>query len=81
MTMRIDKEMVSRNLVPSRTKAQELIKSKLVLCNGKIIDKTNSKVVISSSWRRTKNGMIVLKARLIEYGIKIYSVTPFISRR
>ena len=41
MTMRIDKEMVSRNLVPSRTKAQELIKSKLVLCNGKIIDKTS----------------------------------------
>lgn len=41
MTMRIDKEMVSRNLVPSRTKAQELIKSKFVLCNGKIIDKTS----------------------------------------
>ena len=39
--MRIDKEMVSRNLVPSRTKAQELIKSKLVLCNGKTIDKTS----------------------------------------
>ena len=37
----------------------------------KIIDKTNSKVVISSSWRRTKNGMIVLKARLIEYGIHL----------
>ena len=42
--MRIDKEMVSRNLVPSRTKAQELIKSKLVLCNGKIIDKTSYSV-------------------------------------
>lgn len=47
----------------------------------KIINKTNSKVVLSSSWRRTKNGMIVLEARLIEYGIKIYSVTPFINRR
>ena len=44
MTMRIDKEMVSRNLVPSRTKAQELIKSKLVLCNGKTIDKTSYSV-------------------------------------
>lgn len=43
----------------------------------KIIDKTNAKIVLSSSWRRTKNGMIVLEARLIEYGIKIHSITPF----
>ena len=33
--------MVLRNLVPSRTKAQELIKSNLVLCNGCIINKPN----------------------------------------
>lgn len=39
--MRIDKELVIRGLVPSRTKAQELIKDKLVFCNGKIIDKPN----------------------------------------
>lgn len=39
--MRIDKEMVIRNLVPSRTKAQELIKDNLVLCNGKVINKPN----------------------------------------
>ncbi len=39
--MRIDKEMVIRNMVPSRTKAQELIKDNFVLCNGKIIDKAN----------------------------------------
>lgn len=39
--MRLDKEMVLRNLVPSRTKAQELIKSNLVLCNGCIINKPN----------------------------------------
>ncbi len=45
----------------------------------KIIDKTNAKIVISSSWRRTKNGMVVLEARLIEYGIKIHSTTPFIN--
>ena len=44
----------------------------------KIIDKTNSKIVLSSSWRRIEKCMIVLKARLIEYGIKIYSITPFI---
>lgn len=44
----------------------------------KIIDKTNSKIVLSSSWRRIEKCMTVLKARLIEYGIKIYSITPFI---
>lgn len=45
----------------------------------KIIDKTNSKIVLSSSWRRIEKCMTVLKARLMEYGIKIYSVTPFIN--
>ncbi len=38
---RIDKEMVIRKLVPSRTKAQELIKSGFVLINDKVINKTN----------------------------------------
>ena len=41
MSNRIDKELFVRSLVPSRAKAQELIKSKLVLCNGKIVDKMN----------------------------------------
>lgn len=45
----------------------------------KIIDKTNSKIVLSSSWRRLENNMIILKSRLMEYGIKIYSVTSFIN--
>ena len=44
----------------------------------KIIKKTGAKIVLSSSWRRTTNGMIVLKARLMEYGIKIHSTTPHI---
>ncbi len=41
MENRIDKELVNRNLVPSRSKAQELIKAELVECNHKIIDKCN----------------------------------------
>lgn len=41
MANRIDKELFVRNLVPSRAKAQELIKAKLVLCNGKIVEKMN----------------------------------------
>ena len=39
--MRLDKELVIRSLVPSRVKAQELIKDKLVLVNGKVINKSN----------------------------------------
>lgn len=41
MKNRIDKELVNRNLVPSRTKAQELIEANVVECNGKIINKCN----------------------------------------
>ena len=41
---RLDKELVERNLVDSRTKAQELIEKKLVTCNCKIIDKPSYKV-------------------------------------
>lgn len=44
----------------------------------KIINKTKSKIVLSSSWRRGNDCMVVLEARLIEYGIKIHSKTPYI---
>lgn len=37
MKNRIDKELVNRGLVPSRSKAQELIESSLVKCNDKVI--------------------------------------------
>ena len=45
----------------------------------KIIDKTNAKIVLSSSWRRSDACKIVLFARLKEYGIKIHSETPYTS--
>lgn len=41
MKNRIDKELVNRGLVPSRSKAQELIEAELVKCNDKIISKSN----------------------------------------
>ena len=56
MTNRIDKELFIRNLAPSRAKAQELIKAKLVLCNGKIVEKMNylvsaeDKIEIKEKW-------------------------------
>lgn len=41
----------------------------------KIVDITNGKIVLSSSWRLSDKCMTVLEARLIEYGIKIFSKT------
>lgn len=45
----------------------------------KIIDKTGgkteTKVVVTSSWRRSERAMAVLEARLAEYGIKIFGKT------
>lgn len=51
----------------------------------KIIDKTSKKedtqIILTSSWRISHDCMIVLKARLIEYGIKINAVTEKLDNR
>lgn len=44
MSNRIDKEIVNRNLVASRSKVQELISNGFVECNGKIIKKSSFQV-------------------------------------
>lgn len=41
----------------------------------RIVDITKGKIVLTSSWRLSDRCMIVLKARLIEYGLKIFSQT------
>ena len=45
-----------------------------------IIDATGAQLVLSSSWRKNEKCMTVLEARLMEYGIKLYSTTPISSR-
>ncbi len=61
--MRLDKELVDRSLVPSRTKAQELIKEKLVLVNGKVIDKSNYMVSESDSIEIKENDKLKYVSR------------------
>ena len=61
--MRLDKELVERSLVPSRTKAQELIKEKLVLVNGKVIDKSNYMVSESDSIEIKENDKLKYVSR------------------
>jgi len=46
---RLDKEIVERNLAPTRAKAQELIKSGNVKVNGKIINKASGDILPSDN--------------------------------
>src|SRR5574344_199791 len=77
MANRIDKEMVTRKLVPSRTKAQELIKSKLVVCNGKLIDKMNYLVSAEDEIIITENDKLKYVSRgglKLEHAIKKFNL-------
>ena len=41
----------------------------------KLIDKTNGRIVLTSSWRLNHDCMTVLEARLAEYGMKVFDRT------
>ena len=56
----LDKELVIRNLVPSRSKSQELIESSLVKVNDKIISKCN--YMVSDS-----DNIVILKNDKLKY--------------
>lgn len=47
----------------------------------KLVDKTDGRIVLTSSWRLRLECMAVLNARLMEYGLKIYSRTPRIMNK
>lgn len=42
---------------------------------AKIVRKTGANIVLTSTWRLDKEHMAVLRARLAEYGLKIYDQT------
>lgn len=46
---------------------------------AKIVKKTGSKIVLSSTWRIYKSHLYVLEARLAEYGLRIYDKTDNIN--
>ena len=43
---------------------------------GKLVHATGAKIVLTSSWRKDLKCEVVLKARLKEYGVKIYDMLP-----
>ena len=44
----------------------------------RIAKKTNSSIILTSSWRNSHDAMVVLEARLAEYGLKILSKTEYL---
>lgn len=46
---------------------------------AKIVRKTGANIVLTSTWRLDKEHIAVLKARLAEYGLKIYDMTDNIN--
>ena len=76
MKNRIDKELVERQLITSRTRAQELIESGYVKCNDKIIYKCNYLVSESDKLEIIKNDYKIIidkikKETLINYSVAV----------
>lgn len=79
MANRIDKELVIRKLIDSRSKAQEIIKNKCVFCNNKLIDKTSFivednddiKIKENNVLRYVSRGGLKLEKALKEFNIDI----------
>lgn len=63
MKERLDKALISRCLVPSRTKAQELIKDKLVKVNEIIVEKANIMVTEEDSIEIIENDKLKYVSR------------------
>ena len=81
--MRLDKELVEKSLVPSRSKAQELIKEGFVLVNGKVIDKANYivkeidiiEIKENDKLKYVSRGGLKLEKAIIEFNIDMTNKT------
>ena len=73
----IDKELVERQLITSRTRAQELIESGYVKCNDKIIYKCNYLVSESDKLEIIKNDKLNLSILGVRK-IKSKTLKPFV---
>ncbi len=77
MGNRLDIELVKRGFVNSRTKAQELIKSRYVLCNNKIVDKNSIyvsdadeiKILENDSLKYVSKGGVKLEKAIREFDL------------
>ena len=75
---RLDKELVIRKLVPSRTKATELISSGFVCVNGEIIKKTSQKVGKTDKIDILFNDLTKYVSRgglKLEKALKVFNIT------
>lgn len=82
MKNRIDKELVTRGLSPSRAKAQELIEANLVKCNDKLVTKSNYLVSENDSITILENdklkyvsrGGLKLEKAINEFNINFFNL-------
>ncbi len=57
---RLDKELVIRNLAPTRSKAQELLRNKNITLNGKVITKDSTKI-------KPEDELVVLRNNTLKF--------------